>query len=188
MIVHWDDPVVERYGVDVHSEYVDRFWLSVLGPTATWILRLLTGGLARWPYGYEQDLGELAATVGLGKSLSVNGAFGRALHRCEMFGVSRTVPGALAVRRKLPPLSARQLARLPETIQHAHHRWRQPGNGGEMDKARLLAAAFHDIGDDDETIERHLLALGVSPATAEAVAYAAPGRLARTVSAVPAVA
>ncbi len=179
MVIPWEDPVVERYGVEVHSEYVARFWLSVLGPTATWILRLMAGGLARYPFGYEQDLAELAATVGLSKSMAVNGPFGRALQRCEIFGVSRTVPGGLAVRRKLPPLSARQVARLPEALQQAHQRWRQPGIDGELDKARLLAAAFRDIGDSTEAIERHLLALGLSPTTATTVAAEADQRSAR---------
>lgn len=124
-VVAWEDPVVARIGVDVFSEYVDVFWLSVLGPTATWILRHLNRGLAVQPDGYVQDTARLAAILGLNGSRAEASPFGRALHRCEMFGVTRTVPGALAVRRVLPPLAARQVARLPQSLQDSHRAWRQ---------------------------------------------------------------
>ena len=40
-VAPWDDPVVDRRGHDPRSAYVEQFWLSVLGPTATWLLRRL---------------------------------------------------------------------------------------------------------------------------------------------------
>ncbi len=169
MIVPWEDPVVDAIGTDVQSTYVQQFWLSVLGPTATWILRILAGGLARYPYGYEQDVAELAATLGLARSLAAGGPFGRALQRCELFGVTRTIPGALAVRRRLPPLSARQLARLPAALQEAHRTWQRQAPAADERRASQLAATLRHLGDDASTIERCLLAAGVG-ATAAAVA------------------
>ena len=51
MVVPWDDPVVDQVGHDVRSNYVEAFWLNVLGPTATWTLRRLVAGLDRYPLG-----------------------------------------------------------------------------------------------------------------------------------------
>jgi len=31
----WEDPVVDALGHDPRSEYVERFWLPVLGPPST---------------------------------------------------------------------------------------------------------------------------------------------------------
>ena len=51
MVVPWHDPVVDSVGFDVRSNYVELFWLNVLGPTATWALRRLVTshkGQFRW--------------------------------------------------------------------------------------------------------------------------------------------
>ena len=34
MIVPWHDPIVEVVGFEVRSQYVELFWLNVLGPTS----------------------------------------------------------------------------------------------------------------------------------------------------------
>src|SRR4029078_8531081 len=65
MVVPWLDPVVDSIGYEVRSQYVALFWLNVLGPTATWILRRLVLGFDRYPLGYELDLGETANALGL---------------------------------------------------------------------------------------------------------------------------
>ena len=170
MIVPWDDPLVDAHGFDMHSEYVDLFWLSTLGPSATWLMRHLHRGLARYPHGFEQDLDELAATLGLGKSMLASGPFARAFSRCVMFGLARPIAGALAVRRKVPPLSARQLARLPDALVVAHHSWRQRVTPDERQRADTVAAALAEVGQDPEQIERSLLANGIAPAVAVATA------------------
>ena len=113
MVVPWHDPVVDSVGFDVRSLYVELFWLNVLGPTATWTLRRLAHGLERYPLGYELDLVETASMLGLAYSPTTSNSFGRALQRCAMFGMSQPVEGALAVRRRVPPVAARHLARMP---------------------------------------------------------------------------
>ena len=57
----WDDPLVDRRGHDPRSVYVEQFWLSVLGPTATWLLRRLVAGFDHHPDGYELDVAERGA-------------------------------------------------------------------------------------------------------------------------------
>ena len=40
-IVAWTDPVIDRLGYDPRSIYVETFWLGILGPTCTWLMRRL---------------------------------------------------------------------------------------------------------------------------------------------------
>ena len=61
----WSDPIVDDHGHDPRSAYVERFWLGVLGPTATWVLRRLARGLDAEPAGYCVDLVATARTMGL---------------------------------------------------------------------------------------------------------------------------
>ena len=37
VVVPWNDDVVDPVGFDPRSQYVELFWLNVLGPTATWL-------------------------------------------------------------------------------------------------------------------------------------------------------
>ncbi|HTH05016.1 MAG TPA: hypothetical protein VL916_04060 [Ilumatobacteraceae bacterium] len=135
MVVPWDDPVVDQVGHDVRSNYVEAFWLNVLGPTATWTLRRLVAGLDRYPLGYELDLDETAGALGLSYSSGTTNSFGRALQRCVMFGVAQPVPDGLAVRRRLPTVSLRQLERMPERLRTLHADWR----AGDVVEPQLLS-------------------------------------------------
>src|ERR1044072_7549640 len=37
----WPDSVIDALGHDPRSAYVERFWLGILGPSTTWLLRYL---------------------------------------------------------------------------------------------------------------------------------------------------
>lgn len=178
MVVPWHDPVVDSVGFDVRSNYVELFWLNVLGPTATWALRRLVTGLDRFPLGYELDLAETASMLGLAYSAGTSNSFARALQRCVLFGMSQPVPGGLAVRRRVPPVAARHLARMPPGLQAMHRQWqRRECSLSDLERGRALAAVMMASGDDPEVVERQLLAVGVSPAAAvEATASAMGGR------------
>ncbi len=120
----WSDPVVEEHGFDPRCWYVETFWLGILGPSTTWLLRLLAAGLDREPEGFELDLDEAARMLGLGGKAGRHSPFQRALARSVTFGMARTHPdGALAVRRMLPPLARRHLLRLPAGVQERHREW-----------------------------------------------------------------
>ena len=179
MIVAWDDPVVDAVGFEVRSTYVEMFWLNVLGPTATWLLRLMVRGLDRYPLGYELDLSETAATLGLSYTPGTSNPFLRSLNRCVLFGVAQPYSGGLAVRRRIPPVAMRHLARMPEVLRIAHPGWvgRPPVGSADADeRARVLAAALSAVGDDIDAVERQLLALGVAPRLAARLAETtAPG-------------
>lgn len=167
MVAPWHDPVVDAVGHDVRSTYVELFWLNVLGPSAMWALRRLVAGLDRYPLGYELELGEMAHELGLSYSSATSGTFVRALQRCVLFGVSQPITDGLAVRRRLPPVAARHLARMPEGLQQQHRAWAVRHTSlDELERGVALARVMVDVGDDPEVVERQLLAVGVSPAAA----------------------
>ena len=43
-VLPWSDPVIDQLGYDPRSRYVERFWLGILGPSATWLMRYLVDG------------------------------------------------------------------------------------------------------------------------------------------------
>ncbi len=175
MVVPWHDPIVDAVGFDVRSNYVELFWLNVLGPTATWTLRRLVTGLDRYPLGYELDLAETAGMLGLAYSSGTSNSFARALNRCQLFGMSQAMPGGgLAVRRKVPPVAARHLSRMPAQLQAMHSQWKvRECSLSDLERGCALAAAMVAAGDEPELVERQLLAVGVSPAAAvEATMFA----------------
>jgi hypothetical protein len=123
-ILPWSDPVVEEGGVDVLGPYVELFWLPVLGPSATWLLRRMVAGLRARPSGFHLDLEETARALGLGGVGGRRSPFRRALLRCTRYGVARHQGhDALVVRLVLGPLPDQQLHRLPRSLQVQHQRW-----------------------------------------------------------------
>lgn len=167
----WVDPVVDDDGFDARSRYVEMFWLGVLGPTATWLLRRLVAGLEQSPDGYDLDLGSTAQAMGLSFTRGRSSPFGKALERCVMFGLAHPIEGGLAVRRRIPPVSHRHLRRMPDAVQASHANWLDSRTeSDQFDRAHRLAATMLDVGDDPLEIEHHLIALGVADAVAAQVA------------------
>jgi hypothetical protein len=173
IVVPWHDDVVDRIGFDPRSQYAELFWLNVLGPSASWLLRRMVTGLDEYPGGYELDLAQTAGALGLAYSPGTSNPFIRSLNRCVLFGAAQPISGGLAVRRRLPPVAARQLQRMPEYLRATHAQWRARSmSGDETRRARILAEAMLTAGDPADAIERQLLGLGVTPPSAMAVAAA----------------
>ncbi|MEO1055423.1 MAG: hypothetical protein AAFY28_00760 [Actinomycetota bacterium] len=168
----WVDPLVDDVGFDPRSRYVETCWLGVLGPTATWLLRRLVDGLDREPTGYTLDLAATARSMGLGYQPDrPTSPFGRALQRCVMFGAAHALSDGYAVRRRLPPVTARHLRRLPTSVREAHDAWTtEVVTLDGLTRAHRLAMALRECGDDVAVIEHRLVALGVDRATAATVA------------------
>ena len=169
-VVPWPGPG-EPDGFDPRSRYVETFWLPVLGPSATWLLRMVADRLEKEPDGFELDPEDAARRLGLGGSGSRHSPLPRALARAVAFGAARRVgPGAVAFRPRLGSIPARRLLRLPLPLQEEHRVWAEASvdHDGRIvrRRARLVALDLRELGMDDAGIERHLLRRGVHPATA----------------------
>lgn len=172
----WIDPVIDDDGFDPRSRYVELFWLGVLGPTGTWLLRRLVAGLEQAPDGYQLDLTSTARAMGLSYSAGRSSPFSKALQRCVMFGLAHPIDGGIAVRRRLPPISTRHLQRMPDDVQAAHEAWQAaPVTCDELSRAHQLAQVLSQTGDETSLIEHRLVAVGVR----EAVAAQAADNLSR---------
>lgn len=152
----WADPVVDEHGHDPRSAYVETFWLSVIGPTALWIMRRLASGFDAEPGGYGIDLDATATAMGLSYSKGLNSPFGKSLQRCVMFGLAQPMSDGYAVRRRIPQVALRHLKRLPAEVQAAHESW-------------LRATAQIDIRD----LEQRLISAGIPPRAAVTACHAA---------------
>lgn len=124
----WRDHVVETLGFYVRSGYVERFWLGILGPTATWALWALTtaqpeGWWVRDERGSPTnhvDLARLGRHLGV-KAEGARSPLLRAIGRLVIFGAARwSDGGTLYVRHWLAPLSQSQVRRLPEWLRDEH--------------------------------------------------------------------
>lgn len=171
----WPDDVIDALGHDPRSAYVERFWLGVLGPSAVWLLRRLAAGLERSPDGFALPLVETARAIGIG-SQGHSSSLARTLGRICTFDLARVeLPDGLAVRRKLPPLARRHLARLPESLQEEHREWqeadlRTPELERQRRRSRKLALSLIALGEDLEGVERHLLRWRNHPAVSREAA------------------
>lgn len=120
----WVDPVIDAVGFDPRSEYVERYWLSVLGPSTTWLLRRLADGFEIAPDGFDCTLRDLGGAIGLGTTTGRRLA--QSFERAGSYGMARGGPdGAVEVRRKLPALPMRLVARLPAPLRAAHRTWQE---------------------------------------------------------------
>jgi hypothetical protein len=175
----WFDIVIDELGHDPRSLYVETYWLSVLGPTTTWLLRRIATALDDNPGGFELDLADTARSMGLGERCGRHSPFTRAFTRLVQFDLAQPQGDpVLAVRRKIPPLTRRQVQRLPEALQASHQELleaalRTPDVEHLRRRARQLALSLVELGEDMEAGERQLLRWKFHPALArEAAAWA----------------
>ncbi len=116
------DPVIDRFGHDVDSAYVESYWLPILGPSATWIARQLVRRLYTQGSFIEVRLEELSTSIGLGHGTARNAPIVRTLTRLVEFGMAATGGTAYAIRPCFPSLPARLLERLPQSLVDSHRR------------------------------------------------------------------
>lgn len=193
-ISRWDDPVVEAVGHDLRSAYVERFWLALLGPSTTFLIRRLAGELEEHPEGFDLPLEDTANAIGLGLRGGLSGPFYRALARTGQFHITRaTGPAELAVRTKLQTLTHHQVGRLPPTVQEEHAAWvaaseATPTVEERRTRARRLALSLLELGEPVEAVELQLHRWRIHPGMAhEALRWAQSRRDGRAPQAAPAV-
>ncbi len=138
-VVRWDDPRSNADWHELRGDYVERFWLGVLGPATTLLLRRFARGFVERPDGFRVDPADTAGALGMGRGTGRNSMIARTIDRACQFGTAMPLdPHTLAVRSLLPPLSHRQLSRLPATLQRAHAIWleRHAGERAERSPSR----------------------------------------------------
>ncbi|HZT65609.1 MAG TPA: hypothetical protein VFA11_07450 [Acidimicrobiales bacterium] len=172
----WPDPVIDQLGHDPRSWYVETFWLCELGPSATWLMRMLAAGLEESPSGFTLSLEQTARRLGLGRRRGTSATFARTLQRLVWFDLARfDDERTMSVRRKLAPLPRRQVERLPADLRARHAEWQQTCTGaGVVDasrrRSRRLALSLLELGEDLESTERQLMRWRYHPAVAHEAA------------------
>lgn len=165
------DPLVDEYGFDFRSRYVERFWLGSLGPSTTLLLRRIADGFDIEPDGFELDLATTAGGLGLAARGGKHSPFMRALVRTTKFGLARLHGDTFEVRRRIPPLNLAQLSRLPEDLRAEHASWQRAhgspnAHPDRQRRARRLALGLIESGDDVGAVERQLHQWQFHPALA----------------------
>lgn len=107
------------------SLYVETYWLGVIGPSATWVLRR-SAALLEASGGERVDLDrdDFAQQLGLAPGDGKNNPFRRTLRRLEEFGLAYGAASAggedWMVRMGLRQLTRRQVQRLAPSLQESH--------------------------------------------------------------------
>lgn len=172
----WIDPVVDALGHPTRSTYVEKFWLSVLGPSTTWLVRLVDSRLEAAGGPVSLDLEATAGALGLGRARGRHSPLVRSLHRAAQFGLAREgLTADVAVRRTIPPLTRVQIDRLPPSLRAEHDRWCAVERDarsldGPRRRARRIALALAELGEDIPTTEQRLHRYRFHPAIAREAA------------------
>ncbi len=160
----WPDPVIDTIGHDARSSYVERFWLPTLGPTSVLLLRRIADRLDREPDGFTMPIAETSKALGLGDRRGASGPLPRTFARLGQFKLATEATESLWVRRNLPPVSAKHLRRLPESLQRAHERQAEAERGAPAarahGRARRTALLLLETGADTDEVDRALDRIG----------------------------
>ena len=120
----WPDAVIDQRGYDPRSDYTEWFWLAVVGPSTIWLLRRIAATFDHRPEGFDLEVPECAAALGLTGGAGNNATFVRTLRRTCQFHLARRIDQhTVQVRRNLPPLTRSQVLRLPSSLRVAHDEW-----------------------------------------------------------------
>ncbi len=158
-VLPWLDPEQDEAAHDPRSAYVETFWLPIVGPSPTLLLRRLADELESEPHGFEIDAVSLSRDIGLGPRMDRRSSFARTLERCEKFQLLQLQGDLLYVRTRIPRLSYRQVNKLSPRLQTLHHSWTiDPDDDGAQRRTELVRAAH---------LARTLLALGEASHDAE---------------------
>jgi hypothetical protein len=114
---------LDRHGA--RGQYVEEFYLPLLGPTCIAMLRHFAAALDQVD-SYRMPLHVLPQLFGLGMAHNRHSLFGRTIRRLARFGIAQVAgPTELHVKTAVPWLTAAQLTRLHRQLQVRHDRWVQ---------------------------------------------------------------
>jgi hypothetical protein len=116
-VIAWPDSVIDRLGYPPQSTYTELAWTPILGPASVLAYRRIAGTLEHHPDGYRLDVVELSTSLGLGVGTGAQSTIARTLRRIAAFHLAVfTDDATYAVRRRIPPLSARQANQLSPNL------------------------------------------------------------------------
>lgn len=139
----WPDHVTAEFGHDARSAYVERFWLSIIGPSALWLLRTFAYGFDHAPDGYQLDVHNVARALGLGDRIGRHSPVQRAVDRLCHFELAHVRGGVtLMVRRDVPWLDDRKICRLPSPLRVEHAQWEE----ADLAQSAILVARRRAAG------------------------------------------
>ncbi len=165
----WPDPVIDTLGHDARSLYAEVFWLPTLGPSTLLLLRHLAGRLGSEPGGFDLPVAATSQALGLGHREGSSSPLMRSFSRLVQFDLACGEPASeVAVRASVPPVNRRHIRRLPADLQQAHGEWAAARLAeGELAtarrRARRIAFALLEQGDDPDHVERILHGIGFHP-------------------------
>jgi hypothetical protein len=108
---------VRQVGFPLDAAYVEQVWASVIGPSATLMLRRTAVLWDQQGHPATVDAIEFGRSLGLGPP-----ATGRTIARLLQFGMARVTSDGLGVHTRVASLSARQLSRITPLTRQAHDR------------------------------------------------------------------
>jgi hypothetical protein len=113
----WPDPLMDPFGQHPDGDWSRLAWLPVIGPTSWLVWGTLTRQLRHDPQ-VTWDLAALAVTHGLVGGTGPSSVIRRTIGRLCQFHILAPHDGAdrYLVRMTAPPLSQRQLRRLPDWV------------------------------------------------------------------------
>lgn len=113
---------VRRAGFPLDHPYLEQCWTGVIGPSSVLLLRRCTS-LWRESMPVQLATAELGAHLGLGKGSGRNSPIWHTVERLLRFRfAAMPQAGELHVYTEVPPVSARQMERLPAWCRREHDR------------------------------------------------------------------
>ena len=116
----WHDPIIDGFDQDPEGTYARLAWLPIIGPSSFLMWGTLASQLRR-QRSATWELAELAGFHGLQRGSGRNGMVRRTLTRLVLFQLlAESAPDTWLVRLSAPPVSQRQLERLPGVVVQLH--------------------------------------------------------------------
>lgn len=180
----WVEPWADGLGAemrhDPRSDYAERYWLGLIGPTSLMCLRLTATELDRNPDGFEMDTAATAVQLGVSPKAGAKG-LDRALRRLQQYQMASAGTGGVvwAVRREMPDVPSHMLARLPAHLRRTHRSDAEAADRAAWtwDRAAAVAATLGGAGEHAEMVAGQLRRLGVPAVMAgEAARHVSGGR------------
>lgn len=160
----WIDDITAELGHDLRSPYVERFWLSILGPSALWLARSLAYGLDG-STAFNLDLLEVARGLGLGDRTGRHAPVQRAVERLCHFDLAYLRGGVtLVARQHVAWLDEHRLHRLSDSLRAEHRLWEDAdaAHSPEQTRRRRAAVGAYACARNRGTVDDILRALTIN--------------------------